>query len=125
MVTARVEPNYLINGFYTKQGGRAYGYGQRGHIEDLPITPRQRLEDVIQVISGLNFGGTDCSLPMLLAIEKEYEIDTFIIYTDNETWAGEIMTPTQFSIADPNDAGMLDVAGFDTSTPQVISEFSK
>jgi 60 kDa SS-A/Ro ribonucleoprotein len=85
---------------------------------------------------------------MLLAIEKEYEIDTFIIYTDNETWAGEIhpsqalrnyreksgipaklavvaMTPTQFSIADPNDAGMLDVAGFDTSTPQVISEFSK
>jgi 60 kDa SS-A/Ro ribonucleoprotein len=35
------------------------------------------------------------------------------------------MTPTQFSIADPNDAGMLDVAGFDTSTPQVISEFSK
>jgi 60 kDa SS-A/Ro ribonucleoprotein len=41
MVTARVEPNYLINGFYTKQGGRAYGYG-------------------------------------LLAIEKEYEIDTFI-----------------------------------------------
>jgi len=35
------------------------------------------------------------------------------------------MTATNFSIADPNDAGMLDVVGFDTNTPQAIAEFSK
>jgi hypothetical protein len=28
-----------------------------------------------------------------------------------------------FSIADPDDAGMLDVVGFDTATPHVISDF--
>lgn len=29
-----------------------------------------------------------------------------------------------FSIADPNDAGMLDVVGFDTAIPEVIRAFS-
>jgi 60 kDa SS-A/Ro ribonucleoprotein len=34
------------------------------------------------------------------------------------------MTATEFSIADPSDAGMLDVVGFDTATPQLITDFS-
>ncbi len=29
-----------------------------------------------------------------------------------------------FSIADPNDAGMLDVVGFDTATPALIADFA-
>jgi 60 kDa SS-A/Ro ribonucleoprotein len=33
------------------------------------------------------------------------------------------MTATNFTIADPRDAGMLDVVGFDTNTPQMISQF--
>jgi len=33
------------------------------------------------------------------------------------------MTATEFSIADPKDAGMLDVGGFDASVPQVIADF--
>ena len=67
-----------------------------------------------------------------------------MIYTDSETWAGDIhpvealrryraatgiaarlivvgMVANRFSIADPDDAGMLDVVGFDTSTPEVIA----
>jgi len=70
------------------------------------------------------------------------------VYTDSETWAGSIhpckalnkyrremgiparlvvvgMTSTGFTIADPSDAGMLDVVGFDSAAPQVISDFSK
>lgn len=72
--------------------------------------------------------------------------DAFVVYTDSETWAGEIhpaqalrkyrertgiaaklvvvaMTSNGFSIADPDDAGMLDVVGFAPATPQVISDF--
>jgi 60 kDa SS-A/Ro ribonucleoprotein len=30
----------------------------------------------------------------------------------------------RFSIADPSDPGMLDVVGFDTATPQLISDFA-
>jgi 60 kDa SS-A/Ro ribonucleoprotein len=33
------------------------------------------------------------------------------------------MTSNGFTLADPNDRGMLDVVGFDTSVPAVISDF--
>jgi len=33
------------------------------------------------------------------------------------------MASTGFTIADPDDARMLDVVGFDTATPDVISAF--
>jgi 60 kDa SS-A/Ro ribonucleoprotein len=33
------------------------------------------------------------------------------------------MTSNGFTLADPNDRGMLDVVGFDTSAPAVISDF--
>ena len=110
-------------------------------------TMRQRLDDVVSTVSGLPFGGTDCALPMLYAMTREREIDTFVIYTDSETWAGDVhpaqalrdyrrasgigarlvvvgMVSNGFSIADPADPGMLDVVGFDTATPQLISDFA-
>jgi 60 kDa SS-A/Ro ribonucleoprotein len=34
------------------------------------------------------------------------------------------MTSNGFTIADPDDAGMLDVVGFDTATPAVIADFA-
>ena len=70
----------------------------------------------------------------------------FITNADNETWAAYIhpaqplrqyrnelvgdakavvvgMTSNGFTLADPNDRGMLDVVGFDTSAPAVIANF--
>jgi len=35
------------------------------------------------------------------------------------------MTSNGFTIADPNDAGMMDVVGFDSAAPQVISNFAR
>ena len=114
----------------------------------LDFSPRQRLDDVLRRIDGLPFGATDCAQPMLHALKRKLEVDTFIIYTDNETWHGKIhphqalaryrdtmgidaklivvgMAANEFSIADPDDPGMLDVAGFDLSVPNLISEFSR
>jgi 60 kDa SS-A/Ro ribonucleoprotein len=34
------------------------------------------------------------------------------------------MVSNGFSIADPNDPGMLDVVGFDSATPALMSDFS-
>jgi 60 kDa SS-A/Ro ribonucleoprotein len=34
------------------------------------------------------------------------------------------MTATDCSIADPNDSGMLDIVGFDTNIPALISDFA-
>jgi len=117
-------------------------------ITRLSISSRQRLDDVVRHISNLPFSGTDCSLPMLWALENKVEVDTFIVYTDSDTWAGKIhplqaldkyrqrtgipaqlivvgMVANDISIADPNDPGMLDVCGFDTATPAVISDFAR
>jgi 60 kDa SS-A/Ro ribonucleoprotein len=114
-------------------------------LSTLDISPRQRLDDVVKRISGLTFGGTDCALPMLEALKHRWPIDLFVVYTDSETWAGQVhpaqalrqyrermgiparlvvvgMASNGFSIADPTDAGMLDVVGFDTATPQVIAD---
>lgn len=152
MVTARTEPNYVVTIFSSSgtnfmQNGQRSWYGRDG-IGSFLITPRERLDDIVQKTDGLPFGGTDCALPMLYAIANQWLIDTFIIYTDNETWAGSIhpvqalneyrqksgigaklvvvgMTSSGFTIADPNDAGMMDVVGFDTATPQIISDFAR
>ena len=85
---------------------------------------------------------------MLDAIKNRMHVNTFVVYTDSETYAGTIhpsqalkkyrsamginaqlvvvgMTATGFTIADPKDAGMLDVVGFDSATPNIIANFSR
>jgi 60 kDa SS-A/Ro ribonucleoprotein len=153
LVTLAAEPNTEVVGFHAARGGwvaprPGMFAGHRDGLTPLPLSPRQRLDDAVARISNLPFGGTDCALPMLYALEKRRSIDTFVIYTDSETWAGGIhpvkalrryratsgiaarlvvvgMVANRFSIADPNDAGMLDVVGFDTSTPEVIGGFCR
>jgi 60 kDa SS-A/Ro ribonucleoprotein len=149
LVTAATETDHGVVAFTAATGGYGgkWGGGQSG-IKPLDISPRQRLDDVLRSIDGLPFGGTDCALPMKWAQETKTDVDTFVIYTDNETWAGSVhpaqalrayrqargipaklvvvgMTSNGFTIADPNDAGMLDVVGFDTATPPVISDFAR
>lgn len=148
LVTAARESNHVIVAFQSKSG---QPQSWRTHHRDdgivpLHISPRQRLDDVVEATNNLPFGGTDCALPMLYAIEQKLLIDGFIILTDSETWAGAIhpaqaliqyrrqtglpaklvvvgMVSNGFSIADPNDAGMMDVVGFDTTTPALIADF--
>ena len=115
-------------------------------MQALPITGSSTLRVAVEATSDLPFGGTDCALPMLDALEQGIEADAFVVLTDNETWAGRMhpsqalrlyrrktgiparlvvvgMTATECSIADPEDAGMLDVVGFDTAAPNVIGDF--
>ena len=34
------------------------------------------------------------------------------------------MVSNEFSIADPTDAGMLDIVGFDAAVPELIADFT-
>jgi 60 kDa SS-A/Ro ribonucleoprotein len=145
LVTAATEPQHRFVAF-TNGEQRSMWPGINTGLTPLTMSPRQRLDDVVRSISGLPFGGTDCALPMVEALKHRWLVDVFVVYTDSETWAGDIhpvhalreyrermgiaaklvvvaMTSNGFSIADPNDAGMLDVVGFDTATPQVIGDF--
>jgi 60 kDa SS-A/Ro ribonucleoprotein len=147
MVTYKTEPKTILKGF---TGGGWYRDSDQNHknLTDIDISRRSSLNSVVNAISRLDFGGTDCSLPMIDAIARGLEIDQFIVYTDNETWAGRKhpfqalkeyrqesgidaklvvvgMTGTKFTIADPSDPGMLDVVGFDTAAPNIISAFAR
>ncbi len=102
--------------------------------------------DALKHTKDRNFGGTDCALPMEYARKHKLKVDVFVVYTDNETWAGKLhpaqalaeyrqatgipaklvvmgMCSNGFTIANPNDPGMLDVVGFDASVPQAMREF--
>jgi len=135
MVTAKVEPQYQIMAFSC------------GFIP-LDISKCSRLSDVVAKTASLPFDGTDCSLPMKWAMANKIGVDIFHVYTDSETYAG-IPHPCQalvqyrnqygipaklavvgmvsngFTIADPSDAGMLDVVGMSTDTPAVLADFAR
>jgi len=154
LVMANVEPNHEIIGFTCGGGGKTLSSGtsswfsRHDGVSQLAISAKQRLDDVCAYTAGLGFSGTDCALPMLWAFQYKVEIDLFVIYTDSETWHGNVhptqalqqyrqkmgrpaklvvvgMTGNAFTIADPTDSGQLDVVGFDSGVPEVISNFAK
>lgn len=128
------EPYAMIRGF-------------AGSFKDLGIVDSDSIHAVMKKTTSQNFGSTDCALPMKWALKNNLEFDTFVIFTDNETWGGSehahqaleryrqkmgiparlvvvAATATRFSVADPNDAGSMDVSGFDSSAPKLIADFS-
>ncbi|VVB47535.1 60 kDa SS-A/Ro ribonucleoprotein [Beijerinckiaceae bacterium RH AL1] len=128
----------------TEERWQAVGF--TGSLMPLTIGPSMRLDAAVAATAGLPFGATDCAQPMLWALERGIAADAFVVYTDSETWAGKVhpvealrtyrkktgiaaklvvvgLVSNGFSIADPDDAGMLDVVGFDTGAPAVIADF--
>jgi 60 kDa SS-A/Ro ribonucleoprotein len=98
-------------------------------MSSIAISPCSRLDHVVRTVSDLPFGGTDCALPMIRAAENEASVDIFRVYTDSETWAGDIH-PVQALRAYRHKMGIgaklvvLDVVGVDTATPSVIADFA-
>lgn len=113
-----------------------------------PVHAGSSLDHVIRTADGMAFGATDCSAPMEYAIRHNIQVDAFRVYTDSETNCNRRpparaladyrqrtgidaklivvgMTASDVSIADPNDPGMLDVVGFDTAAPNLMSDFIK
>ncbi len=135
MVTMRTENSHKIMAFSHT-------------LRDIDITSSMSLEVVLRTMKRIQMGATDCSLPMIEAMRTQMEVDVFIIFTDSETYIGRrhpadalreyrkksgiwnaklivcAMASNGFTIADPEDPGMLDMAGFDSSGPEIIRNFS-
>ncbi len=133
LVSARTEP-YTFTGLFTSV------------FEEAPFGKTTRLDDAMRKTASRNFGSTDCALLMKECVKRHITVDAFVVMTDSETYVGsphpfqalkayrDIMgvpaklivvatTSTGFTIADASDAGMLDVVGFDTNVPAVMSDF--
>ncbi|WP_422929396.1 TROVE domain-containing protein [Singulisphaera sp. PoT] len=134
LIAAKTEPDFQIVAFAHE-------------LIPLDISRCSRLADVVKLTESLPFGGTDCALPMLMAIEKTMNVDTFITLTDSESWAGKIhasqalvryrqksglparavcvgMVANDYTVLDPKDPGSLNVVGFDAAAPQLIAGYS-
>lgn len=134
MVTVRTEPYAVINAF-------------SDGMQEVNISDTDSLANVMREFGRVRMGGTDVSAPMVHAKSKKLGVDTFAVFTDNETWAGHIkpsqalvqyrqasgrdaklavvaLAGTEFTVADPRDRGMMDFVGFDASAPRVLADFS-
>jgi hypothetical protein len=112
------------------------------------LTRGMTLQQALAATNGMAFSSTDCVLPIQHAIKHNLQIDAFIVITDNETYAPNEhpqnalvryreltgiqaklivlgMTGNCFTIVDPTDRNTLNLAGFDTSTPEIASMFMR
>jgi TROVE domain len=131
------------------QNVHIYGFSNVFYNFNGKIRPEMTIQDAIKA-TDVPFGATDCALPMTEALKMYRQngivFDVFCVYTDNETYAPNIhpqvaleqyrkatgvdaklivvgMTANQLTIADPKDKNTLNLAGFDTATPELISMF--
>lgn len=115
------------------------------NLVDFNVSPRERIDDVMNNMDRMPFGSTNPSLPIVWATKNNFTIDGFVTLTDNECNQGihisqalniyrrKInpnaksivvgMTSAGFSIADPNCSLELDIVGFSTDCPKLISDF--
>jgi 60 kDa SS-A/Ro ribonucleoprotein len=143
MVTARSEKNYHMIAF-TSGGG---DYNGSSGVTVFNVSPKDRLDTVVDRMKRMDVGRTDCAIPPMYALKNKLDVDAFITLTDNETYAGTIkpseavnryrkernkptakmlavgMNTTEYSIADPNDKYSLNFVGFDSSAPSLMADF--
>ena len=135
LITANTEPNHFIGVFSAE------------FRQFTKIKAGMSIDDAIDALKGVKMGPTNISAPMEFATKVKMPVDIFTCYTDNETWFGRIhpcqalkqysqasgidakfisvsMEANKTTVADPENPNMLDVVGFDTSTPKAISEFA-
>ena len=126
-----------------------YGFSNTFYNFNGKVRPDMTVQDAIKA-TDVPFGATNCALPMTEALKMYREsgivFDVFCVYTDSETYAPTVhpqvalevyrketrvdaklivvgMTSNCLTIADPKDKNTLNLAGFDTSTPELISMF--
>jgi len=126
------------------EGGNAHVIDVDTKVYPSRVTARTRVREIGSWRpSG---GGTDLSLPFTHATRRKLEVDGFAVFTDGETWAGRqhpsqalaayrrrynpgarvvvaLMTAAGHTLAEPGDAGVLNIAGIDAALPTVVTGF--
>jgi 60 kDa SS-A/Ro ribonucleoprotein len=117
-------------------------------LVNLGLGTTETVRDFVQRTSNLPFGATDASLTIEYALTHKIKVDVFVLITDNDVNTGRRhpaaalqeyrrrvnpnakiailgMASNSFTVADPQDAGMIDIAGLDASMPQILATFAR
>jgi len=134
LITVNTEPNNFI------------GIFQQQFTQFTDIKAGMSIDAAVKAVSNISFGGTNVASPIVWALKNKLPVDMISCYTDNETYWRDIhpcqalenyrnqmgidtkfisvsMCANTTTVADPSDPRMLDIVGFDTATPKIISEF--
>lgn len=127
----------------------SYAVGFANGVVPLGIHRLTSIENALAAarVAARSWSATDPGKLIEHALEHRIEVDTFVMITDNEVNRGlhapdllrkyrretgipaklavVATTATRFTIADPRDAGMLDIAGFGADVPALLTEFSR
>lgn len=137
MVTVETEPFCFTGGFQDKFTP----------LNEL-FVKGANLQNISREIYAMTFSNTDAASMVGYALENNIVADTFVLYTDNEHWHSQEhvttllekyrhktgtnakliavgLAATKFSVVDPKDPRQLSIVGFDSATPEIISEFSR
>lgn len=131
LVTYRTEPNSVL-----------IGYSGDSRVMKVSRT-RSRIDDIVKHVG--RGGWTDTAQPVKFAKTQKLDVDGFVSYTDNCTWAGnghvtehlkkyaDLYGPARFincamecngsTDSDPKNPYMFELTGLDANTPRLISEF--
>jgi 60 kDa SS-A/Ro ribonucleoprotein len=145
MVINRQEgANAYTYGFSAAGGGASWSAAPA--MKDLGITPNMRMDTVLRKTNAMTFGSTDCAAGIRFAAEKGFDVDAFVLLTDNESWKGPVhvtqamdtyrrkvghdvkliscaFAASRYSVADPKDASQIDFVGLDAALPRLVSDF--
>ena len=134
-------------------GRSNHTYDRSSGLTEFSFPPETTLDQTAQVTQKSDWGGTDCSLPIRTALDqfkasggKKGLFDAFVIYTDNDTWAGTehvcqslkkyrdatkipaklvvvATRATSATVADPKDPLTFELVGFDAQAPKLLHDF--
>jgi 60 kDa SS-A/Ro ribonucleoprotein len=135
----------------SESGATIAGFHQR--LWYLDVSRKDRLERACQTLGAFllyrelsDLQTPDLSLPMQDAQRRAIPVDAFVLLTSGSAWSGDrhpaealeeyrqalaipaklvvvAMTGAPCRLADPADAGHLEIAGFDASVPAVVADF--
>jgi hypothetical protein len=130
----RVRP-YSADGFQQRQRGSIHGFSHGlmsiarpfacgdAHCDEFDSDGfRQLYADVLSAVIDLLSQPPYASIGIILRMGNPTRYSSAITF---DKLVVVSLLPNEFSIADPNDSGMLDCVGFSTDTPVVMSDFIK
>ncbi|CAN7993200.1 unnamed protein product [Ixodes hexagonus] len=125
----------------------ALAFSARGLV-DMEINNKMTLADISRRMRETPMGPVNVSLPLRWAREQKRLFDVFLVCTDNQTQTWDVhpaealkeyrealnlpqaqlvtcaMCSHGFSLAPPDEFGMLDIAGFDVNVLRIIQDFA-
>lgn len=140
MCLAKQCSKYVVAGF-------SGGMHQSSMVDlaSIGVNPDSTVQAAVQAMGRVPAGYTRMATPIEHALSAGIEADAFVVITDNEANSGPhpfqklleyrsktgiaakmavlAVTATDYSVADPTDAGMMDIVGFDAAAPRVLADF--